>query len=63
MLIFFRAGHLAFIPGTSDFFIALADHSEWGKSHTVFAELENWVSTDLIAIQPFHEVTHPEHGE
>jgi cyclophilin family peptidyl-prolyl cis-trans isomerase len=60
--VFYRAGHVAFIPGTSDFFIALGDHLEWGRAHTVFGKIEDWVSTDLIAIQPFHEIKHEEHG-
>lgn len=54
---------MAFIPGTTDFFIALADHTEWGTSHIVFAEVEDFVSTDLIAIQRYHEVTHEKYGE
>lgn len=57
-----KAGHVAFIPNTSDFFIALVDHPEWNTSHTVFAEIEDFVSTDLIAIQWVHEVTHPDYG-
>ena len=57
-----RAGHVAFIPGTSDFFIALRDHSEWGTAHTVVAEIEDFVSTDLIAIQWVHEVKHEQYG-
>ncbi|KAL4518343.1 hypothetical protein Ndes2526A_g01220 [Nannochloris sp. 'desiccata'] len=57
-----KAGHVAFIPNTSDFFIALGDHPEWGKAHTVFGVIEDWVSTDLIAIQPYHEHKHEEYG-
>jgi hypothetical protein len=30
-----RRGHVCFIPGGKDFFIALGDHPEWGKSHPV----------------------------
>lgn len=57
-----KAGHVAFIPNTKDFFIALNDHDEWGTSHTVFAEIADFVSTDLIAIQPFHEETNAQFG-
>ncbi len=28
----------------------------------MFGEVEDFVSTDLIAIQPFHEITHEQHG-
>ena len=58
----YRAGHVAMIPDTSDFFIALEGHPEWDTSHTVFAEIEDFVSTDLIAIQPYHEVKHEKYG-
>lgn len=57
-----KAGHVAFIPGTNDFFIALEDHPEWGTSHTVFAEVEDFVAVDLIAIQPYREVKHNQYG-
>lgn len=54
---------MAFIPSTSDFFIALGNHPEWGRAHTVFGEVEDFVSTDLIAIQPYHEVKHEKYGK
>ena len=30
-----KMGHVCFIPGTTDFFIAYGDHPEWGTAHTV----------------------------
>lgn len=57
-----KNGAVAFIPDTSDFIIALRDHPEWGVAHTVVAMVEDFVSTDLIAAQPWHEVTHEEYG-
>lgn len=30
-----KMGHVCFIPGTNDFFIAYGDHPEWGTAHTV----------------------------
>lgn len=53
---------MCFIPSTSDFFIALGEHPGWGDTMSVFAEVEDFVSTDLIAVQYYHNVTHPEHG-
>lgn len=31
-----RKGHACMIPGSKEFFIAAADHDEWGNAHTVF---------------------------
>lgn len=58
-----KAGDVAFIPGAKDFFIALGDHPEWGTSHTVFAQVEDFVSTDLIAVQPYKEIVHEKYGK
>ena len=30
-----KRGHVCFIPGGKDWFIALGDHPEWGTSHPV----------------------------
>lgn len=30
-----KMGHVCFIPGTHDFFVAYGDHPEWGTAHTV----------------------------
>lgn len=57
-----RAGHVAFIPGTPDFYIALIDHADWSTSHTVFAEVKDFVIVDLIAVQWTHEFLHPQYG-
>jgi len=35
-------GDVAMIPGSMDFFIALADHPEWGHSHTVWGKVRGW---------------------
>lgn len=50
------------IPGTADFFIALSDHAEWGNGHTVFAQLADWLATDLIAAQDYDEIKHEQYG-
>lgn len=57
-----RTGYVAFIPDSKDFLISLQDHPEWETSHTVIGEIEDFVSTDLIAIQPHHIVTHEKFG-
>ncbi len=56
------AGAVALIPGTWEFFIALSDHLEWSDSHTVVGEVHSLSAIDMIAMQPYEEVTHPEHG-
>ena len=47
-----RRGQLAWAGGTAanlaDFFIALADHPEWGHAHTVFGEV---VDADMVVAE------------
>lgn len=57
-----REGSVCFIPNTQDFFIALGKHPGWGDTMSVFAQVEDLVSTDLIAVQYYHNYTDPEHG-
>lgn len=57
-----RAGHVALIPGTEEFFIALSDHPEWGTSHAVWGEIEDWFATDFIAAHDYKESKHPDYG-
>lgn len=61
-LICTRAGHVALIPGTEEFFIALSDHPEWGTSHAVWGEIEDWFATDFIAAHDYKESKHPDYG-
>ncbi|EFN56110.1 hypothetical protein CHLNCDRAFT_144708 [Chlorella variabilis] len=57
-----KRGHVCFIPGGKDFFIALGDHPEWGKSHPCWGLVEEWFATDLIIAQAYNPWTHPDHG-
>lgn len=57
-----RARSVASIPGTDDFFISLSDHEEWGSTHIVWGELEDWFAVDMIAAQRYQVKIHPEHG-
>eukprot|EP00201_Polytomella_parva_P019288 CAMPEP_0175056702 /NCGR_PEP_ID=MMETSP0052_2-20121109/10830_1 /TAXON_ID=51329 ORGANISM="Polytomella parva, Strain SAG 63-3" /NCGR_SAMPLE_ID=MMETSP0052_2 /ASSEMBLY_ACC=CAM_ASM_000194 /LENGTH=136 /DNA_ID=CAMNT_0016321783 /DNA_START=263 /DNA_END=673 /DNA_ORIENTATION=- len=41
-----QQGDIAFIPDCREFFIATADHSEWGVSHIVFGHVDD-VSAEL----------------
>ncbi len=34
-----RKGNACIIPGSKDFFIATADHTEWGNSHVVWGQV------------------------
>jgi hypothetical protein len=34
-----RRGHVCIIPNCKEFFIATADHPEWGASHTIWGEV------------------------
>ncbi|PRW45096.1 peptidyl-prolyl cis- cyclophilin type [Chlorella sorokiniana] len=57
-----KMGHVCFIPGTNDFFIAYGDHPEWGTAHTVWGLVDEWFATDFIISQRYKTVTHPEYG-
>jgi hypothetical protein len=52
-------GMVAMIPGSKDFFIALADHPEWGAlegTHTVWGEVRgaaSWKTMAAIPLEPF----------
>ncbi|KAI7844862.1 hypothetical protein COHA_001515 [Chlorella ohadii] len=46
-----RRGHVCFIPGGKDFFIALGDHPEWGTSHPVWGIVDQWAAVDAIVSQ------------
>ena len=55
-----RRGSVARIQDGPDFFVALADHQEWGHSFTVWGELvgEAGMRTlEAIARLPYHEQT------
>lgn len=56
------AGDVVVIPPTGEFYIALVDHDEWSKAHTVVGMVDDFVSTDLIAVQVVKTVVHPEYG-
>lgn len=57
-----KRGHVCFIPGGKDFFIALGDHPEWGTSHPVWGWVDDFFVADLIIAQDYSTWTHPEHG-
>ncbi|WPT12830.1 hypothetical protein PSENEW3_00002671 [Picochlorum sp. SENEW3] len=56
------AGDVVVIPPTGEFYIALLDHDEWSNAHTVVGMVDDFVSTDLIAVQVVKTVVHPEYG-
>lgn len=53
-------GHVCFIPGTTDFFIAYGDHPEWGTAHTVGGG-SGWAkwAGGLVAMPPRFEYSIP----
>ncbi|KAL6776439.1 CYN47 [Auxenochlorella protothecoides x Auxenochlorella symbiontica] len=57
-----KAGHVAMIPGTQEFFIALSDHAEWETSHAVWGIVEDWFAADFVASHDYKTYKHPEHG-
>lgn len=57
-----KRGMVAMIPGTAEFFIAVAGHPEWGTSHTVWGEVLGWDTIDKVLALPFHVFKHPEFG-
>lgn len=44
-----RKGHVCLVGDGPDFFISLADHSDWGHAHTVFGEV---LAEDLQSVVP-----------
>ncbi|PNW73340.1 hypothetical protein CHLRE_14g628450v5 [Chlamydomonas reinhardtii] len=53
-----QKGHICMIPNCKEFFIATADHSEWGQSHTVWGEVEDLSAEPNYPFEPFHSNTH-----
>ncbi|EFJ46801.1 hypothetical protein VOLCADRAFT_92618 [Volvox carteri f. nagariensis] len=52
-----RKGHVCIIPNCKEFFIATADHPEWGASHTIFGEVEDLSAEPSYPFEPFHTAT------
>jgi cyclophilin family peptidyl-prolyl cis-trans isomerase len=57
----------AFIPGTSEFFIAARDLPEWKGAHVVFARIApgdaaSHAVVDAILALPYTNFTHPDYG-
>ncbi|GBF99838.1 hypothetical protein Rsub_12538 [Raphidocelis subcapitata] len=57
-----RRGDVCIIPGSSDFFISLADHPEWGRSHGVWGRVNehdaaSWETIARIPTGPYTEST------
>ena len=54
-----RRGFVARIQNGKDFFVALADHAEWGHSFTVWGEMRDdaagMATLEAIAKLPYHE--------
>ena len=51
------------IPGTTEFFISVSDHSEWGTAHSVWGRVHgsaSWDTIHKIVALPYHEFKHPE---
>ncbi|KXZ49020.1 hypothetical protein GPECTOR_23g109 [Gonium pectorale] len=52
-----KKGHVCMIPGCKEFFIATADHPEWGHSHTIWGEVEDLSAEPNYPFEPFHSAT------
>ncbi|GFR44364.1 hypothetical protein Agub_g5585, partial [Astrephomene gubernaculifera] len=52
-----KKGHVCMIPGCKEFFIATADHPEWGASHTIWGEVEDLSAEPSYPFEPFHSIT------
>ncbi|GIM03420.1 hypothetical protein Vretimale_8166 [Volvox reticuliferus] len=52
-----KKGHVCIIPNCKEFFIATADHPEWGASHTIFGEVEDLSAEPSYPFEPFHTAT------
>ena len=55
-----RQGFVARIGQSEDFFIALADHLEWGHSFTVWGTLERGDSSGLATLEAIAQLPHHE---
>jgi hypothetical protein len=51
-----------FIGGSNDFFIAVADHRDWGGAFIVWGEVTDMTAVHTMLNLPFHEFAHPEFG-
>ncbi|KAG2492222.1 hypothetical protein HYH03_009467 [Edaphochlamys debaryana] len=52
-----KKGHACTIPNCKEFFIATADHPEWGHSHTIWGEVEDLSAEPNYPFEPFHTAT------
>ncbi|KAG2494138.1 hypothetical protein HYH03_007776 [Edaphochlamys debaryana] len=60
-----RAGHVAMIPSTREFFINVVDHEGWGGSMTVWGDIADEASMRVVesALRlPYKAVKHPTYG-
>ncbi|KAF6251927.1 hypothetical protein COO60DRAFT_576641 [Scenedesmus sp. NREL 46B-D3] len=51
-----RTGDACIIPNTREFFIATADHTEWGHAHTVWgqvADAASWLVIHSMPTEPY----------
>ncbi|KAG2448073.1 hypothetical protein HYH02_007099 [Chlamydomonas schloesseri] len=53
-----KKGDICMIPNCKEFFIATADHPEWGHSHTIWGEVEDLSAEPNYPFEPFHSNTH-----
>ncbi len=54
-----QAGDVVILPSSNDFYIALQDHPDWSSAHTVVGIVDDFVTPDLICIQPTLKSIHP----
>uniref|UniRef100_A0A7S0RB62 Peptidylprolyl isomerase n=1 Tax=Chlamydomonas leiostraca TaxID=1034604 RepID=A0A7S0RB62_9CHLO len=55
-----KKGDVCIIPNCSEFFIAKADHDEWGTAHSVWGKVEDdesWATIAAIPMEPFTTLT------
>ena len=55
-----QAGDVVILPPSNDFYIALQDHPDWSSAHTVVGTVDDFVSIDLIGVQPTFRQIHPQ---
>lgn len=55
-----QAGDVVILPPSNDFYIALQDHPDWSSAHTVVGTVDDFVSIDLIGVQPTFRRIHPQ---
>lgn len=48
-----RKGHACIIPNSKEFFIATADHPEWGNSHVVWGKVDDLSAALRVPVEPF----------